>query len=99
MTVLSPERIFTVMLFLGLLGLAWLAVRFSRGAVSAHLSKGRRIRVAEVTALSPSDKAVILQVDDREFLLLKMRGAAPVLAPLSPIMAGVATAPMPEGRA
>ncbi|MFD1808735.1 hypothetical protein ACFSHQ_13310 [Gemmobacter lanyuensis] len=38
---------------------------------------GSRMKVAEVLALSPADRAMILRVDETEFLVLRLRGAAP----------------------
>ncbi len=82
MTVIRPDQILIVVLFLGLLGLAWGYVRLNRGALSGRIKQGKRIVVQEVTALSPMDRAMILAVDGREFLVLKSKGSAPVVTTL-----------------
>lgn len=80
MGILSLQQILTVAGFLGILGLAWLAARHLRpGALPGT---GRRMRVTEVLALSPTDRALILQVDGADYLVLRQRGASPVVTPL-----------------
>lgn len=86
-----PEQILTLVLFMAVLGLGWLLVRFNRGGLSRRLTQGRRLRLAEVTALSPTDRAMILEADGRAFLLVRCKGAAPILRALGP-----ATAAQPE---
>lgn len=80
MGIVSLQQILTVAGFLGILGLAWLAARRLRpGALPGT---GRRMRVAEVLDLSPTDRALILSVDQADYLVLRQRGAAPVITPL-----------------
>lgn len=84
MEFVRTDQIVALVLFLGLLAALWLIVRRYKGALSGRLGQGRRVRVVEVTALSPADRAMILDVDGREFLLLRLRGAAPLLQELGP---------------
>ncbi len=71
-----------VALFLAGLGALWLLVQRGRDGLTGRATRGRRIGVVEVTALSPQDRAMILAVDGREFLVLRIRGSAPVVTPL-----------------
>ena len=80
--VISFQQGLTVFLFLALLLGAAAAVRVMRGR-GALPRQGGRLRVAEVLALSPTDRAMILQVDGAEFLVLRQRGTAPVIQPLA----------------
>ncbi|ULB09846.1 flagellar biosynthetic protein FliO [Cereibacter azotoformans] len=81
MDILRPDQILTLGLFLGLLGLLWLVVKLKAPGISRFASGGR-LRVAEATALGPQERAVLLAVDGREFLILTSRGAAPTVLPL-----------------
>lgn len=78
----SPLQFLIVALFLAGLGGLWYLVQRHRGGLAGRASRGRRIGVVEVTALSPQDRAMILAVDGREFLVLRIRGSAPVVTPL-----------------
>lgn len=84
MSAIQPDQIVTLILFLAALGLAWVAVMRHRAALGARLGRGRRLRLAEVAGLGPGDRAMILAVDGQEFLVLRVRGAAPVLVPIAP---------------
>ncbi len=79
MDLISLQQVLTVAGFLAVLGLAALAARFRRGPLAGN---GRRLRVTEVLALSPSERAIILRVDGRDYLVLRQRGTAPVVMPL-----------------
>ena len=84
MNLVSSNQIANMLLFMAVLGLLWLAIRMNRHGLTKKLSSGRRIVVGEVTALGPQDRAMILSVDHREYLVLRMRGAAPVITELTP---------------
>ena len=75
MNVVRPDQIIIVVLFLTLLGLAWFVVRMKGAGLGAKVRQGRRISVAEVTALSPTDRAMIINVDGTDFLVLKSKGS------------------------
>lgn len=82
MDVIRPDQILTLALFMAVLGLGWLVVKMNRGGLARRLAGNRRMALVEVTALSPTDRAMILAVDGREFLILRCRGEAPVLTAL-----------------
>lgn len=82
MDAIRSDQIITLVLFLGFLGLLWLVVRINRGGLGAKLRQGKRISVEEVTALSPTDRGIILKIDEREFFVLKSKGLTPVVMPL-----------------
>lgn len=84
MDVIRPEQIVTLALFLALLGLGWAFVRLNKTGLARRLGAGRRLRVAEVAALSPVDRALIVEADGQAFLLVRCKGTAPVLHPLGP---------------
>lgn len=79
MDVVRPDQIITLTLFLAVLGLGWLVVKLNKGGLVRRISGDRRLHLAEVTALSPTDRAMILRVDGREFLVLRCKGQAPLL--------------------
>lgn len=82
MDVMRPDQIIALVAFMGVLGLLWLAVQRHKGGLAGRLHGNRRLRVAETAALGGADRAMILRVDEREFLLLRLKGAAPLLHPL-----------------
>lgn len=82
--VIRPDQILTLILFMAVLGLGWLVVKMNRGGIARRIAGERRMRLVEVAALSPTDRAMILQVDAREFLILRCRGEAPVVTALEP---------------
>lgn len=82
MDVIRPEQFVTLALFLAVLGLGWALVRLNAGGLSRKLAAGRRLRLAEVAALSPTDRAMIVEADGQAFLLIRCKGAAPLLQPL-----------------
>ncbi|MGP3697186.1 flagellar assembly protein FliO [Rhodobacter sp. NSM] len=81
MDILRPDQILTLGLFLGLLGLLWLVVKLKAPGIS-RFANGSRLRVTEAAALGSQERAAILVVDGREFLVLTSRGASPVILPL-----------------
>ncbi|OUD10181.1 hypothetical protein BVC71_01300 [Marivivens niveibacter] len=83
MDFIRPDQILTIVLFLGLLALAWVFVRVNRQGLGAKVRAGKRITVQEVTAISPQDRAMIMRVDDREFFVIKSKGVAPVLTEIT----------------
>lgn len=78
-----PTQLITLVLFLGALIAVWAYVQRNKSGLARRLGTGKRISVAEVTALSPTDRAMILIVDGREFLVLRSKGTAPVVTPLT----------------
>ncbi len=82
MELLRPDQIIPLAVFLAALGALWVYVLRNRERLSARMGRGRRLRVVETAALGPADRAMILSLDDREFLIVKLKGAAPMLHPL-----------------
>lgn len=79
LAVIRPGQIAVLALFMAVLGLGWLLVKFNQGGLSRRIHQGKRMKLAEVASLSPTDRALILEVDGRSFLLIRCKGAAPVL--------------------
>lgn len=82
MDLVQTDQLLTLAGFFAVLGLLWLATRFWQAPVAARLQGNRRIRLGEVTSLSPADRAMILNVDGQDFLLLRLKGAPAILQPL-----------------
>ena len=93
MDIVRPDQIVTLVLFMAALGLGWLWVKSQRGGLARRIAGERRMRLVEVAALSPVDRAMILSVDGQEFLILRCRGEAPVVRALP------AAAPVTEDAA
>lgn len=81
---LRTDQILIVLVFMAVLGAVWLWARRNRHGLSRRLAGASRLRLSEVAALSPTDRAMILAVDGQEFLIVRMKGATPVVTPLSP---------------
>ncbi len=82
MDAIRPDQFISLGLFMAVLALGWLVVMINRGGLARRIAGERRIRLAEVTALSAADRAMILVVDGQEFLVLRCKGAAPVMQAL-----------------
>ena len=76
---LHMDQILILGAFLGALCLLWALILRHKDSIGARLATGRRLRVVESSALGATDRAVILSVDGRDFLLVSIRGATPVL--------------------
>ncbi len=79
---INPIQLLTLIVFLGALLALWYVVQRNKSGLARRMGQGRRITVCEVAAISPTDRAMILSVDGREFLVLRARGAAPVVTAL-----------------
>lgn len=88
MDAIRPDQFVTLALFMAVLAMGWLVVRINKGGLTRRIVGGRRLRLAEVTALTPNDHAMILIVDGQEFLVLRCKGAAPVMQALPTRVAG-----------
>ena len=82
MDIIGLQQFIIVFVFLALLGAVWFVVRLNKGELRTRLAQGRRMELAEVTSLGGTDKALLLKVDDREFLVVNSKGAAPVVTDL-----------------
>lgn len=96
--VIRPDQIVTMALFMAVLALGWLVVKLNKGGLSRRIHQGKRLKLAEVASLSPTDRAMILEADGRSFLLIRCKGAAPVIQEigLAPIPAVIPAQPMAE---
>lgn len=90
MDLIPYDKIATLVVFLGALGLLWVLVQRNRGGLAGQLHKGRRLRLTETAAIGPSDRAMILTVDGRDFLVVQIKGSGLVLHPLPPVAEVVA---------
>jgi flagellar protein FliO/FliZ len=80
---INPGQFLTLFAFLAGLGLLWFYVQRNKSGLARRMGQDRRIKVLEVAALSPTDRAMILAVDSREFLVLRAKGTAPVVTELT----------------
>lgn len=77
-----PDQIAVLAVFLLVLGVVWALALRHRGALRDRLGGDRRLRIIEVASIGPADRALLLAADGQEFLVLRLRGAAPVVVPL-----------------
>ncbi|WIV51284.1 flagellar assembly protein FliO [Marivivens sp. LCG002] len=82
MDFVHADQILTLALFLGLLFALWGFARFRGKGLARTMRAGKRIILQEVTALSPSDRGMIVAVDGKEFFVIHSKGNAPVLVAL-----------------
>lgn len=75
-------------IFLGLLGLFRLWILRHKDTLVTRLQGHRRLRIVETAALGASDRAMIVCVDGTDFLLVRFRGAPPVLQRLDQARCG-----------
>jgi len=99
MDVIRPDQILTLVLFMAVLVLSSFVVTMNRGGLARRIAGARRMRLVEVAALSPSDRAMILAVDGREYLILRCRGEAPILQSLPAVVAANDAAPVAAAAA
>lgn len=81
MDIIGTEQIFTVALFLGVMGLAWLAVYVNRGKLAGKTTTGRRLIVREATGLGNGERALLIEADGQPVLaVIPRKGPAQLLA-------------------
>ncbi|MEM9435467.1 MAG: flagellar biosynthetic protein FliO [Pseudomonadota bacterium] len=83
MDALSPDRLIAVALFLGALALLWVVVRLNRTRLADGFRQGKRLEVAEIAALGPDTRAVLLQVDGARILVVSSKRSGMALHELS----------------
>lgn len=90
--IFQPEQVLILVAFLGGLVLLWWIVVRNRDGLALRINRDKRLRLIEATALGPADRAMILAVDNREFLVLRLKGAAPIVQTLdgAPVVTGAA---------
>lgn len=82
MDLLTTDQILTVAVFLGLLVAVGVVVRARGGALRSRIHAGRRMQVIEVTAIGPGERAIMLRIDDRDYLVLSARRGVAQAIPL-----------------
>lgn len=80
--VLTPERVLTLIGFLGVLLLLWAVIRTNKGALSARMGNTtRRMSVQETMALGGNSRAILMQADGQKVLIVTApKGGLSVLA-------------------
>jgi hypothetical protein len=87
---LTPDRILTLAGFLGVLILAWAAIRFNRAPLAARLGAGRSLELTETLSLGGDARAVLLRAQGQTVLVVTGRksGTALTLLPAGPVAEG-----------
>ena len=92
--IIGTQQIVVTAVFLGVMLVVLIVLRRKGGAIRASLKAGKRIAVVEDTAVSPTERLRLISIDDSEFLMLSVKGQAPVLMPFitpSAVPAGATT--------
>lgn len=90
MDLLTPERILTLVGFLGVLILIWAALRLApaRARLGRTLAGGltatRRLSIAEVLPLGAGGRAILMQADGQSVLVVTGPKGAAAMLPLDP---------------
>ncbi|MFY0682420.1 MAG: flagellar biosynthetic protein FliO [Thalassovita sp.] len=84
MDILQTDQLVTVGVFLAVLIAALYWVQGNRAALTGRIAKGRRMSVAEVTALGADARAMLLNIDGRDYLVVSAKKQAPVITALPP---------------
>lgn len=93
MDILQTDQLLTVGAFLAVLIAALYWVQGNRAALKGRITKGRRMSVAEVTALGPDARAMLLSIDGRDYLVVATKKQAPVITALPVAPASLSPAP------
>lgn len=82
MEVLTPDRLLTLIGFLGLLILLWAVIRMNKGAIAARVGTAdRRMAVEETLSLGGNTRAVLIKADGQKVLVVTApKGGLSVLA-------------------
>jgi len=88
MDILTFDRLVTLGLFMAALGAAWIFVHRNKHGLSRKLAQGRRLQVQDTLALGANQRAVLLAVDGREFLVVQGKGGNCSVQPLGGPAAG-----------
>ena len=89
--IIGTQQIVVTTIFLVVMLVVLMILRRKGGAIRASLKAGKRISIVEDTAVSPTERLRLVSVDDSEFLILSVKGQAPVLFPFTAV-SGVPTA-------
>jgi flagellar protein FliO/FliZ len=82
MDLIRLDQFVTLAIFMAALGVLWWLVHRNKAGLAGRLTAQKRLRVIEAAALGTRDRAMIVAVDGREFLVITARGTAPQLHPL-----------------
>lgn len=96
MDIVTLEQLLTVGGFLGLLGAALFVVKANKGTLKTKLTQDRRMALGEVTSLGPDTRAMVLKVDQQDFLIVTSKRHAPVVTPIVTPMATAQPQPVPS---
>lgn len=92
MDIVTIDQLLTVGGFLAVLLAALYVVQANKGKLKGKLSTDRRMAITEVTALGADSRAMLLNVDGQEFLIVTAKRQAPVVTPLNTKAASVTPA-------
>ena len=84
MDIIRPDQYVIIILFLGILGILWLWVRMNKAGLNTRINQGKRIKISEVSAITPLDRVMIIKVDEKEYLIFKSKGLTPVITEIKP---------------
>lgn len=82
MDIIRPEQGLILVIFFLAIGMVWLIVRKNSSVMKGFLGDGRRIKFIEAARLSPTEKAILFSVNNREFMAVLGRGNTPALVEL-----------------
>lgn len=77
------QQIAITLVFLGFLIGLLVFLKRKGSFIRANLHGDKRIKMLEVTAISPTEKLRVLEIDGQLFVMASTRGAQPVLMPLA----------------
>jgi flagellar protein FliO/FliZ len=83
MDILRFDQILVLTVFMAVLGAVWLLVQRNKHKLSGKLHNGRRLHLRESVALNAHQRATILSVDGRDYLVLHGKTGTPALQALA----------------
>ena len=81
--IVGLQQIVITVVFLSFLIGLLVFLRMKGGSIKANLQKGQRIKVIEETAISPTERLRLINIDGLEFVMLSGKGIQPVFMPLT----------------
>ncbi|MEY8881707.1 flagellar assembly protein FliO [Donghicola sp. XS_ASV15] len=81
MDILQTQQIMTVLVFLGVLGLAWLVVQLNRTKLAQKTHAGRRLIIRETAGLGNGERALLIEAEGQSVLaILPRKGQVQMMA-------------------
>ena len=77
MDIIDTQQVVIVLAFLAVLFAVLWFTRQHRSGLTRMLSSGNRLKVKEVRSLGMTTQAILLQVDERDLLVISGRGVQP----------------------